>query len=183
MRDQKPEPRSGYAYRIPAITAILLLAGTSRRTLALQAAERMEASLQHQAITEIQTKRPDLFGFEVNGKIMGLEIFDSHDSLVHYFDKLVQSYALDALDLLMQGQSPPKNRPKVDKWLREVTQLPLIKNPSLGLGEDLRLESQQVIGSGLLHEDTVVYLTVFPKNGAGVKSGMARASIRGSFAG
>ena len=123
------------------------------------------------------------FLVEVNGKIMGLEIFDSHASLVHYFDKLIQSYALDALDLLMQGQSPPKDRPRVDKWLREATQLPLIKSPSLGLGEDLRLESQKVIGSGLLYEGTVVYLSVFPKNGAEVKSGMARASQRGSFTG
>jgi len=52
------------------------------------------------------------FLVEVNGKIMGLEIFDSHDFLVHYFDKLIQSYALDALDLSMQGQTPPKNSPR-----------------------------------------------------------------------
>jgi hypothetical protein len=118
---------------------------------------------------------------EVNGKIMGLEIFDSHDSLVHYFDKLIQSYALDALDLVMQGQSPPKRRPKVDNWLQEVTQSPLVTSPSLGLGEDLRLESQKVIGSGLMHADTVLYLAVFPKAGTRVKSNMARASRRGAF--
>lgn len=139
--------------------------------------DKLRQYTRHFTVTQSQTG----FLVEVNGKIMGLEIFDSHASLFHYFDKLVQSYALDALDLLMQGQSPPKNRPKVDKWLREVTQLPLIKSPSLGLGEDLRLESPKVIGSGLIHEDTVLYLTVFPKNGAGVKSGMARASQRGSF--
>jgi hypothetical protein len=89
--------------------------------------------------------------------------------------------SLSPLDLSMQGQTPPKNRARVDNWLREVTELPLIKSPSLGLGEDLRLESQKVIGSGLIHEDKVLYLTVFPKNGAGIKSGMARASQRGAF--
>jgi hypothetical protein len=139
--------------------------------------DKLRQYTQHFRLTQNQKG----FLVEVNGKIMGLEIFDSHGSLAHYFDKLMQSYALDALDLSIQGQSPPKNRPKVDKWLRDVTELPLIKSPSLGLGEDLRLESQRVIGSGLIHEDKVLYLTVFPKNGGGVKSGMARASQRGSF--
>jgi hypothetical protein len=139
--------------------------------------DKLRQYTQHFAVTRNQSG----VLVEVNGKIMGLEIFDSFDSLVHYFDKLIQSYALDAVDLLMQGQSSPKRRPKVDNWLREVTALPLTKSPSLGLGEDLRLESQKVIGSGLLHEDTVLYLAVFPKAGAGVKSGMARASRRGQF--
>jgi hypothetical protein len=139
--------------------------------------DKLRQYTQHFAVTQNQTG----FLVEVNGKIMGLEIFNSHGSLAHYFDKLIQSYALDALDLLMQGQAPPKRRPRVDKWLQEVTELPLLKSPSLGLGEDLRLESQKLIGSGLMHEDTVLYLAVFPKNGGGVKSGMARASQRGSF--
>jgi hypothetical protein len=117
----------------------------------------------------------------VNGKIMGLEVFDSPDSLAHYFDKLIQSYALDALDLLIQGQSPKKSTPKVEKWLGEVAELPFLSSPSLGLGEDIRLESQKVIGSGLQHENTVLYLAVFPKAGGGVTSGMARASRRGAF--
>lgn len=117
----------------------------------------------------------------VNGKIMGLEVFHSPDSLAHYFDKLIQSYALDALDLLIQGQSPEKSTPKVEKWLGEVAELPFLSSPSLGLGEDIRIESQKVIGSGLKHEKTVLYLAVFPKAGGGVKSGMARASRRGAF--
>jgi hypothetical protein len=120
MRDQKPEPRSGYAYRIPAITAILLLAGTSRRTLALQAAERMEASLQHQAITEIQTKRPDLFGFEVNGKIMEHDIewmarrlkgaFDAHGTVdiiivMRNWEGIALSAVFDSEGLSAQGKA------------------------------------------------------------------------------
>lgn len=121
------------------------------------------------------------FLIAVNGKIIGLEVFDSPDSLVHYFDKLIQSYALDALDLLMQEQSPQKTTPKVEKWLGEIAESPFMATPSLGLGEDLRLESEKVIGSGLQHENTVLYLAVFPKAGGGVKSGMARVSRRGAF--
>ncbi len=139
--------------------------------------EKLRQYTQHFPVTQNQTG----FLVEVSGKIMGLEIFDCPDSLGHYFDKLIKSYALDALDLLMQGQAPPKKRPSVEKWLQEVMTLPLMATISLGLGEDLRLESQTVIGSGLRHENVMVYLSVFPKTGAGVKSGMARASRRGLF--
>ncbi len=139
--------------------------------------DKLRQYSQHFTVTQNQKG----FLVEVNGKIMGLEIFDCHEALVHYFDKLMQSYALDALDLLMQDIAPQKKLPKVDKWIQEVTQLPLVTSPSLGLGEDLRLESQKVIGSGIMHENALLYLAVFPKTGAGVKSGMARASRRGMF--
>jgi hypothetical protein len=49
------------------------------------------------------------------------------------------------------------------------------------MGEDLRIESDKVIGSGLMLERTVIYLSIFPRNCSGNKSGMARASRRGSF--
>ncbi|MFZ5448909.1 MAG: ARPP-1 family domain-containing protein [Thermodesulfobacteriota bacterium] len=118
---------------------------------------------------------------KINGEIMGLEIFDSSASLGHYFDKLIQSYALDALDLLMEGQEPPNPWLAVMQWLQEVMQLPVVTSPSLGLGEDLRLNSQKVIGSGLMHETALVYLAVFPKPDKEINSGMARASRRGRF--
>lgn len=40
-------------------------------------------------------------------------------------------------------------------------------SPSLGLGEDLRLESEKIIGSGLLHMETVLYLSVFTESRVG----------------
>jgi len=117
----------------------------------------------------------------INGQMAGMEAFDSQTSLAKYFDKMMQSYALDAIDLKKQGQSPRHRETKADSWVEEIRELPVILSPSLGLGEDLRLESEKVIGSGLTHEDTVLYLSVFSKAGSGIKVGMARPSRRGSF--
>jgi hypothetical protein len=76
----------------------------------------------------------------------------------------------------MQNRATPEIPSSGEKWLQEVTTLPLTASPSLGLGEDLRLENQKVIGSGLKYEDVLVYLAVFPKAGKGSKSGLVRAS-------
>jgi hypothetical protein len=36
-------------------------------------------------------------------------------------------------------------------------------NPYLGLGKDLRIEGGGIIGSGLLHDEALLYLSVFAK--------------------
>jgi hypothetical protein len=111
----------------------------------------------------------------------GMEAFGSRDSLANYFTKLIQSYALDAIDLHRQGQSSKHPEDGIEAWVNEIRELPVVSGPSLSLGEDVRIESEKVIGSGLMHEGKVLYLSVFSKNGSGNKSGMVRAIRRGSF--
>ncbi|MDI6853029.1 MAG: hypothetical protein QME75_05415 [Deltaproteobacteria bacterium] len=133
--------------------------------------------------TESFSLSPNQKGFlvAINGRMAGMEAFGSQDSLANYFTKLIQSYALDAIDLHRQGQSSKHPEDGIEAWVEEIRELPVISSPSLSLGEDLRVESEKVIGSGLMHEGTVLYLSVFSKNGSKNKSGMARASRRGSF--
>jgi hypothetical protein len=123
----------------------------------------------------------------INGSLAGMEIFDSADHLAKYFDKLIQSYALDALDLKRQKPqpSPPVTKEQAESWVSEVKAAPVAANPSLGLGMDLRLEGKGFVGSGLLHDETLVYLSVFARAAENVQdrsgSRMARASRRGIF--
>ncbi|MBW1953017.1 MAG: hypothetical protein JRI59_06370 [Deltaproteobacteria bacterium] len=116
----------------------------------------------------------------LNGRPAGLEVFDSHPSLARYFDKLIQSYALDALDLHLQGPSSSKPRFSPEAWLEEVQELPVTASPSLSLGEDLRVKSRRCLGAGLRYQGVVLYLSIFAQNRPG-KSGLARASRRGSL--
>jgi hypothetical protein len=57
--------------------------------------------------------------------------------------------------------------------------------PSLGQGKDLRVSGEKVIGSGLVHEDTVLYFSVFSKADEGEsgkpRTWMTRASRRRRF--
>ncbi|MGQ9688328.1 MAG: ARPP-1 family domain-containing protein [Desulfobaccales bacterium] len=123
----------------------------------------------------------------INGSLAGLELFDSPDHLAKYFDKLIRSYALDALDLKRQKPRPTAQAGKeqAESWVTEVKNAPVAAYPSLGLGMDLRLEGQGFVGSGLLHDETLVYLSVFARAAGGERQGsgsrMARASRRGFY--
>lgn len=135
----------------------------------------------------LQTPGQNGFLVAINAEVAGMGIFDSTDNLAKYFGKLVQSYALDAFDLERQKQRAPTpgTREKVESWLAEVKKSPALTNPSLGLGKDLRLEGERLIGSGLLFEETVLYLSIFTKAQVGEQGGtssrMARASRRSNF--
>jgi hypothetical protein len=58
----------------------------------------------------------------ISERMAGMELFDSADNLGKYFDKLIQSYALDAIDLKRQekGQSPQATKEKAEGWMTEV---------------------------------------------------------------
>jgi hypothetical protein len=133
------------------------------------------------------TMQENQAGFLVvlNGRVAGLEVFDSGSSLAKYFGKLIQSYALDALDAGLQGETGRLKQGQVEDWAREVGESPVTLTPSLGQGKDLRVSGDKVIGSGLLHEDTVLYFSVFPKvderESGRPRTWMARASRRRRF--
>ncbi|MBW1990538.1 MAG: hypothetical protein JRI59_00105 [Deltaproteobacteria bacterium] len=131
--------------------------------------------------TESFALAPDQKGFVavLNGCPAGLELFDSPASLARYFDKVLRSYALDALDLERQGQSEPEPGITPEAWLEEIRELPVSTGPSLSLGEDLRVESHRSLGAGLIHAGVVLYLSIFAKPDSGSRSGMSRASRRG----
>lgn len=123
----------------------------------------------------------------INGSLAGMEIFDSADHLAKYFDKLIQSYALDAIDLKRQRprSSSQASKEQAESWVTEVKNAPVAANPSLGLGLDLRIEGKGFVGSGLLFDETLVYFSVFARAVEGERqnsgSRMARASRRGIF--
>jgi hypothetical protein len=119
----------------------------------------------------------------INGQIVGLEIFDSPESMEKYFEKMIHSYALDAIDLAGQKPQTRRKQPEPKIWLEEITEMPLMIQPSLDLGQDLRIENDKIIGSGLLNEDKLLYLSVFAKGDEQGKEGseMVRASRRGSM--
>jgi len=59
------------------------------------------------------------------------------------------------------------------EWIAELMEVPVRTRPSLGLGYDIRLEGERPTGSGLLYENSVLYLSAFvldepgkPKEGA-----------------
>jgi hypothetical protein len=112
--------------------------------------------------------------FLINGKVVGLECFGKPETFAKVFSKLVESYAIDAIDWSEQGSFPfhfqegqdrPGNgRGKVVEFLQSVNQARTESHPSVGLGTDCRLTGE-VNGFALIHDEQILHLSVFAGNG------------------
>ena len=120
--------------------------------------------------------------FAVNGKIVGLDLFDTTVTLASLLRKLVESYAFDALD----AKYAPANAPVTDKpqkILDHASNAIVERFPAVGEGEDLRLRGKHLSGGALVKDGRVVHLCVF-RVPAGVGnrekpgSRLVRASLR-----
>ena len=97
-------------------------------------------------------------GFMINGRLSGLELFASPEDFEHLFPKLVRSYGLDAVDrgsasLDRSVDSEPVET--VGRFLYSLKSIAPERHPGVGLGEDWRFRSREVLGAGLVHEGEV----------------------------
>jgi hypothetical protein len=104
--------------------------------------------------------------FAINGGIVGLESFGHWQTFSKFFKKLIQSYALDALDWLEEGKEE-KEAPAADirGFLEGVQKAPQKIYPSLGLGENIRFQGPFVFGAALLNDGFVLHLSAFQSQG------------------
>lgn len=100
--------------------------------------------------------------FCIDGRVAGLELFDAPATLHALAPKLVRSYALDAIES-REPEAPPADPKGVAAFLAALTATPQKSFKSLGAGDDLRLESEQVVGGALVHAGEVVHLAAFAR--------------------
>ena len=122
--------------------------------------------------------------FAINGEIIGFDLFDSAITLGKQLPKLVQSFALDAIDEAQQASAPPTTK-SVESFLESVSNTEVDRFPAVGEGADLRLKGERLAGGGLLYEDRLIHLCVFKlpddsdgKSGDSSNSRVIRASRR-----
>lgn len=99
--------------------------------------------------------------FYIDGRAAGIEVAGSPRAFGAIFGKIVRSYCLNAL-----GQKPPFELPApeaVKSFIAAVTGLDQMVSPSVGMGEDVRLDGPSACGSALLSEGHVVHLSAFSK--------------------
>jgi hypothetical protein len=163
---------------------------------------RMEASSETSAMSEIyETRQTELKQFAehlkpvenqvgviflINGSVAGLDLFDKSETLAKLMPKLVESYALDAIDPRARAATGESSDAQkiVEAFLEDVKQAPAEKSPSVGLGEDCRLSNGRVTGGGLVVDGLLIHLGVFPGTGdtedesRGRSASLVRASRR-----
>ena len=120
--------------------------------------------------------------FLINGNVVGLDSFAKPETLTKVFKKLVESYALDAVDWFEKEKTPKVQESQAAEFLKACLDATVESRPSVALGTDCRLDSPLVNGFALVLDEKVLHLSVFAQddeNGsAGSGSGMRRFSSR-----
>jgi len=115
-------------------------------------------------MTEIKAERGQIGAiFAINGKPVGVELFDSTDTFATYLPKIMRSYALDALANRVKRPDSADGS-DATRLLDSILELDARSFPAEGLGEDLRIESNGITGGALAYDGRVVHLAAFQTN-------------------
>ena len=124
--------------------------------------------------------------FALNGRMAGMECFFHQATFGKFFRKLVESYALDALDYRFSGNedlAPVLEEPM--GLLKGVRGASYREYPAIGLGRSVRLEAEGLSGAALVKDEKVLHMNVFINEGfsSGGRVGLQRFSQRRRRAG
>jgi hypothetical protein len=108
--------------------------------------------------------------FAIGHRLVGFDLFDDEATCRKLLPKLVRSYAVDAIDTVT-ASSPSTWRGRaqgrkalaqvVPGFLAAVAAAPQQRVPAVGLGEDVRLSGNGLVGAALIVDDGVVHLIGF----------------------
>ncbi|HYD16452.1 MAG TPA: DUF6569 family protein [Candidatus Nanoarchaeia archaeon] len=96
--------------------------------------------------------------FQLTSGGAGLDLFDHPDTMRHFFQKLLKSYALDALE------SPPHeggNSNGMFEMFAGIASAQSFTEPAVGLGKDVRLNSPGIAGAALWAENRYIHICAF----------------------
>lgn len=113
--------------------------------------------------------------FMINGTVAGMEAFGKHDTFGKVFKKLLQSYALDAIDWFEQEKKHQYLKSKVTGFMKSSLSAAIDPHPSVGMGTDCRMESGNMTGFALILDEQVLHVSLFAKeDGSGEGSRPSR---------
>lgn len=102
--------------------------------------------------------------FAIGGRILGLEIFDHSEVMRRFFQKLVRSYALDALDAAPEANGAASVE-SVRALVTQVGAAQSFTEQALGIGKDVRLNGREISGAALWAHERYVHICTSTKNG------------------
>jgi hypothetical protein len=106
-----------------------------------------------------------------------LDLVSRPDAFARLWPKLRAGYLLDALERV---DGKPTPRGELDSFVAGVGEAEWARGPSAGLGEDVRLRGEHVIGSGLELDGELIQLSAFRSDAGGRQAfgRIARPSAR-----
>jgi hypothetical protein len=114
--------------------------------------------------------------FAIDGRPVGLELFDASGTLESTLGRLVESYALDAIERPRRA-SPVPDAERATGFLSRAAGARADVAKAVGEGDDLRLEAAGLVGEALVVDGRVVHLSVLevPAEGGQVERASERA--------
>ena len=125
---------------------------------------------------------PDQKGLLVlmNGEVAGMDMLSRVDAFRVIFPKLINSYIMDAI-LERPASRKDLTQEKATIFLRDILQSEERKYDSVGHGQDYRYEGGKIVGSALIHEDTVIHMAFFRAMEAEKAGDMSSLSQRRTY--
>jgi hypothetical protein len=114
--------------------------------------------------------------FALDGRPVGLELFDAPATLASALGRLVESYALDAIER-PDRTSPAPDPARAMEFLARASSARAEVAKAVGEGEDVRLEAPGIVGEALVVDGRVVHLSVLeaPQEGGAAEPASERA--------
>lgn len=110
---------------------------------------------------------PDQCGavFFINGRPVGLELFDAAQTYGKYLAKIIRGYALDALDAPgPEGAGKPLEPTLASRLLQALRRAEVQRFPATGEGQDIRFTTRSLQGAALEVDGHLVHLLAFCRN-------------------
>jgi hypothetical protein len=116
----------------------------------------------------------------VNGEVVGLDIVSRSDAFNLLHPKLIRSYVIDALtERPRKAKDTPQD--KADEFLKRILNCTEQRFDSVGYGHDYRYEGKKIVGSALVHENTVIHMAFFQIMEAEKAGRMSSSSRRRAY--
>ena len=98
--------------------------------------------------------------FVVAGVIVGSDFFDKEETLRKLWPKLIRSCSLDALEQSALD-AKPLSSDEIAIWLNKCADAKQEPFSSPGMGQDVRIEGEAVLGASLVIDDRPIHMELF----------------------
>ena len=99
----------------------------------------------------------------LGGQVVGLEYLSSSDRYLDVHRQLIESYTMDALVENLSGENPELTLEESQRFLEQIWSSSQETFRSAAAGDDVRLESEHLVGSGLVKGEELIHLSAFAR--------------------
>ncbi|WP_323735954.1 DUF6569 family protein [Methanosphaera sp. ISO3-F5] len=96
----------------------------------------------------------------INGQLAGLEIIYNKTRYNQYHEKIIESYIMDAIQTTEENNT---NEITQEQLIQKIIETPRENYNPIGLGNDYRLEDDEIIGSIITYEEKLINASIFKK--------------------